>query len=454
MTFPYLHEQDATGAEAYTSARWLGWDLEFWIGTECFSSRIGQIWHGAGVFDEFLQGGHERGPSEELTKEVDLSPQLIVWNWFDKFLGGRTSLGVVFRDLRGGRTCDAEGFAFAGQLRHQTHGVCPSCVHRSPREQQIPHKSIAKIALQSRDTSKAGNESQAQFRERKPRHLVGDNHVAGQGQFESSPETGTMHRGDRDKWRGIDRVQHSVDAFEKSAHARGAVFLRHCCRSRIEFAQISTSRKNRLPRASNNTYRSKRCKRAKCRDEFLQFNEHCGANFIGWSMIECQLDDSFAPFPPQCFSGESFHACCLLAASRTLFESYMALISEAYRALMASRRILPLTVSNPFSGENPSRCHQWAVCFRNQCHVRFEESSRSSQQTTRMKTFTGKTLRWEWREGIVELTLDHAPANEIGTAMLLELQKFVSAFRALAPLTSVFILPSPRKPVFSPGGGL
>ena len=48
-----------------------------------------------------------------------------------------------------------------------------------------------------------------------------------------------------------------------------------------------------------------------------------------------------------------------------------------------------------------------------------------------MKTFIGKTLRWEWREGVVELTLDHAPANEIGTAMLADLEKFVASFELL-----------------------
>ena len=48
-----------------------------------------------------------------------------------------------------------------------------------------------------------------------------------------------------------------------------------------------------------------------------------------------------------------------------------------------------------------------------------------------MKNFKGKTLRWEWREGCIELTLDHEPANEIGTAMLEELELFVGAFDAL-----------------------
>jgi enoyl-CoA hydratase/carnithine racemase len=71
-----------------------------------------------------------------------------------------------------------------------------------------------------------------------------------------------------------------------------------------------------------------------------------------------------------------------------------------------------------------------------------------------MKTFTGKTLRWECREGVIELTLDHAPANEIGTAMLAELENFVAAFESLAPETAVCIIVSARKSVFSAGGDL
>jgi enoyl-CoA hydratase/carnithine racemase len=71
-----------------------------------------------------------------------------------------------------------------------------------------------------------------------------------------------------------------------------------------------------------------------------------------------------------------------------------------------------------------------------------------------MKTFTGKTLRWEWREGLIELILDHEPANEIGTAMLAELEKFVAAFGVLSPETSVCIISSARKSVFSAGADL
>lgn len=71
-----------------------------------------------------------------------------------------------------------------------------------------------------------------------------------------------------------------------------------------------------------------------------------------------------------------------------------------------------------------------------------------------MKAFTGKTLRWEWREGVIELTLDHSPANEIGTAMLAELEKFVAEFGVLGQETSVCIIASGRKSVFSAGGDL
>jgi enoyl-CoA hydratase/carnithine racemase len=71
-----------------------------------------------------------------------------------------------------------------------------------------------------------------------------------------------------------------------------------------------------------------------------------------------------------------------------------------------------------------------------------------------MNSFIGKTLRWDWRGGVIELTLDHAPANEIGTAMLAELEEFVSELGTLAAETSVCIISSARKSVFSAGADL
>jgi enoyl-CoA hydratase/carnithine racemase len=71
-----------------------------------------------------------------------------------------------------------------------------------------------------------------------------------------------------------------------------------------------------------------------------------------------------------------------------------------------------------------------------------------------VKSFTGKTLRWEWRDGVIELTLDREPANEIGLAMLEELERFVAAMESLAPDASACIIYSERKHGFSAGADL
>jgi enoyl-CoA hydratase/carnithine racemase len=71
-----------------------------------------------------------------------------------------------------------------------------------------------------------------------------------------------------------------------------------------------------------------------------------------------------------------------------------------------------------------------------------------------MKSFRGQALRWEWRDGVVELTLDREPANEIGTVMLAELEQFVAAFPALEPETAACIIYSNRRHGFSAGADL
>jgi enoyl-CoA hydratase/carnithine racemase len=71
-----------------------------------------------------------------------------------------------------------------------------------------------------------------------------------------------------------------------------------------------------------------------------------------------------------------------------------------------------------------------------------------------VKHFAGKTLRWDWRDAVIELTLDRAPANEIGTESLAELEQFVAVFPALAPQTSACVISSARKQGFSAGADL
>src|SRR5215475_14476202 len=71
-----------------------------------------------------------------------------------------------------------------------------------------------------------------------------------------------------------------------------------------------------------------------------------------------------------------------------------------------------------------------------------------------MKSFSGQALGWEWRHGIIELTLDRPPANEIGTVMLGELEKFVEAAKQLAPETAACIITSAQKSGFCAGADL
>jgi enoyl-CoA hydratase len=70
------------------------------------------------------------------------------------------------------------------------------------------------------------------------------------------------------------------------------------------------------------------------------------------------------------------------------------------------------------------------------------------------KEFSGKTLRWEWRDGVIELTLDYEPLNEIGTVMLADLEKFARAIPVLAALTSACVISSARPGGFCAGADL
>jgi enoyl-CoA hydratase len=71
-----------------------------------------------------------------------------------------------------------------------------------------------------------------------------------------------------------------------------------------------------------------------------------------------------------------------------------------------------------------------------------------------MKSFKGEALRWDWHEGVIDLTLDRTPANEIGTVMLGELEKFVATAKNIATETSTCIISSAQKSGFSAGADL
>jgi enoyl-CoA hydratase len=71
-----------------------------------------------------------------------------------------------------------------------------------------------------------------------------------------------------------------------------------------------------------------------------------------------------------------------------------------------------------------------------------------------MKTFRGETLSWQVADGVIELVLDRAPCNEIGSVTLAELERFTSALESLQKDCHALILSSARSEGFCAGADL
>jgi enoyl-CoA hydratase/carnithine racemase len=71
-----------------------------------------------------------------------------------------------------------------------------------------------------------------------------------------------------------------------------------------------------------------------------------------------------------------------------------------------------------------------------------------------VKSFQGKTLSWQLRDGAIELLLDRAPCNEIGSETLAELEEFASALGTLEKEAHALIVSSARREGFSAGADL
>src|ERR1700741_439976 len=71
-----------------------------------------------------------------------------------------------------------------------------------------------------------------------------------------------------------------------------------------------------------------------------------------------------------------------------------------------------------------------------------------------MKDFRGETLSWNTEGGVIELVLDRAPCNEIGSTTLTELEKFTAALELLQEDCHALIISSPRTEGFCAGADL
>jgi enoyl-CoA hydratase/carnithine racemase len=71
-----------------------------------------------------------------------------------------------------------------------------------------------------------------------------------------------------------------------------------------------------------------------------------------------------------------------------------------------------------------------------------------------MKSFQGKTISWQVVDGTIELLLDRAPCNEIGSATLVELESFATALESLQKDAHALIISSARTEGFCAGADL
>lgn len=71
-----------------------------------------------------------------------------------------------------------------------------------------------------------------------------------------------------------------------------------------------------------------------------------------------------------------------------------------------------------------------------------------------MESFEGKTLSWLCNAGTIELALHHEPCNEIGSAVLEELERLAEALPALERQACALIIYSSLKSGFSAGADL
>jgi enoyl-CoA hydratase/carnithine racemase len=71
-----------------------------------------------------------------------------------------------------------------------------------------------------------------------------------------------------------------------------------------------------------------------------------------------------------------------------------------------------------------------------------------------MKQFRGEAISWELKGGVIELTLDRAPCNEIGSRSLAELEVFAGALPGLEESAHALVIYSPRECGFCAGADL
>src|SRR5581483_824660 len=123
-------------------------------------------------------------------------------------------------------------------LAHQSYGSGFLSVDGAAGQEQVANHCITEIALQPRDSAESRHEAEAQLGEAEAGHLVGHDEVAGERQLKTAAEGNAMHRSDRDQRRSINRVQHTMNAFQKIAYTVQPLRRVQLLAAQVKLAQV------------------------------------------------------------------------------------------------------------------------------------------------------------------------------------------------------------------------
>src|SRR5215831_4065126 len=237
-------------------------------------------------------------------------------------------------------------------MGHESRLLCAFGFNGSAGKEQVADESVADLAPQARNAPEARDQAKPQLRKTEAGHLVGNDQIAAQRQFEPAAHAQAMHRGDGNKGRRVDRIQHLVDSLQEAPHTGGALAFRQRPCSFVQFFQVRAGAKSAGTGTGDDASAGDGCQRFELRDKFLEVFEHDRADFIEWLAVQRHFQHALAPLPSKRPSAKFLHHAFPPAAAACF--RYMCSISSWNLELMASRRSLPLAVSKPLSGVNAS----------------------------------------------------------------------------------------------------
>src|SRR5262249_35951919 len=145
--------------------------------------------------------------------------------------------------------------------------------------QQVPDEPVAKVALEARYAAEAGDEAETEFGESEAGHLVGDDDVADESEFESATEADAMDGGYRNERRFIEPVENRVNVFDEVADTLRAKLWLEFNRAMIKLAQVGSGAEATFLCTRNDARGGFGREVLGGFDEFFELTEHHGADF-------------------------------------------------------------------------------------------------------------------------------------------------------------------------------